>query len=348
MALLPWNGEVRDSPERVAHVVRSWVTDVTESPLYEYVGLRLADDPAMLDLVARIDNTPPLNLLFGAVKQLVTPSDPLAAWYPHVGGDADLPLTDEAYGAFRALALAHVEQIVHIGATRRTQTNEVGRAAVMLPWIAEAAARWDEPPHLIDVGASAGLNLCLDRFDYDYDYGSVRLQARTPASTRVTLPCDVHGDVPLPDAVPAIAGRLGIDLMPVDATDPEQASWLEALIWPSQLDRIERLRAAIEIRRETDATVATGDAAEDLARLAATLPDGPVIVMHSVMAYQLTPAQRAAIDDAVVQIARERPVARVALEPLPSGITVVTTGLTRAKARVRAHAHPHGAWLRAV
>jgi hypothetical protein len=39
----------------------------------------------------------------------------------------------------------------------------------------------------------------------------------------------------------------GLDLKPVDLSDPGEVGWLEALVWPEQVDRLARLHAAIKI-----------------------------------------------------------------------------------------------------
>lgn len=346
-----WSPEERRDREHVARVAEEWV-EACDSPLYVHLALESARDPQMLALIARIDNVPPLNLLFGAVRLALTSADPLAAWYPHLAGDGARGVDADAYPAFRAFALERAEWVVEVGRTRRTQTNEVGRAAAILPWLVTEAARItadaglppDSPVHLVDVGASAGLNLCLDRFDYDYDGALVG--ARNPATTRLTLECQNRGEFPLPKAAPIIGQRIGLDLDPLDVSKPADAAWLEALVWPEQQDRLERLRAGIAIRRETDVTMIAGDATHTLPALAASLPPGPVLVFHTVMAYQLDTAQRALLDDAVAQLATARPVARVALEPL--GITKrpeVRVGLRLDDAEVVARAHAHGRWL---
>lgn len=48
--------------------------------------------------------------------------------------------------------------------TRRTQTNEVARCALLLPVLTRLPA----PLALIEVGAAAGLGLRLDRWAYRY------------------------------------------------------------------------------------------------------------------------------------------------------------------------------------
>jgi hypothetical protein len=298
----------------------------------------------MLALVAAIANTPPLNLLFGGVKLGLTADDPLAAWYPHLAGaDARQPGAD-AYDVFRSLALDRAADLIDVGATRRTQTNEALRSAAILPWIAAAAETWGAPIHLVDIGASAGLNLCLDRFDYDYD-GHL-IPAAFPSATRLTLRCENRGGFALPERVPAIASRTGLDLSPIDAADVDATAWLEALVWPEHTDRLARLRAALDIRRETDVRMVAGDAAVTLREVEASLPPGPMVVFHTVMAYQLDGQQRGALDAAVAEVASRRPVARIAMEPVRgSGHQHIQVGLALDAAQVRARAHSHGRWI---
>ena len=74
----------------------------------------------------------------------------------------------------------------------------------------------------------------------------------------MVLEVTTRGAVPVPDAMPAIGGRLGIDRTPIDVTDPIEARWLEACVWPDQADRFHRLRAAIELATTGAAQSAVG------------------------------------------------------------------------------------------
>ncbi|WP_291382045.1 DUF2332 domain-containing protein [Demequina sp.] len=339
-----WRADNRADLDQVARSVTTWIESALDSPLYAFLASRISQDPQMLALVGAIDNAPPLNLLFAGVQLRLNTADPLAAWYPHLAGADARPPDADAYAAFSAYALDHAAELIEMGSTRRTQTNEVGRSAAILPWLVEAADAWGAPVHLVDIGASAGLNLCLDRFDYDY--GDKTVSAINPSATRLTLQCENRGGFALPDSAPAIATRTGLDLAPIDAMDADATAWLEALVWPEHTDRLERLRAALAIRRDTDVRMVAGDAAVSLLETEANLPPGPMLVFHTVMAYQLAATQRDAIDASLAEVATRRPVARVAMEPVRgAGYLYLYTGLSYATAQVRAGAHAHGRWI---
>lgn len=330
-----WAATDRSDLDAVAAVVRDW--HAPGSPLYQFFTAWIADDSEMLSLVADIDNVPPLNLLYGGVQLMLTPSDQLANWYPRHGGDA--APSDAAYAAFRAFALERRTELVEIGRTRRTQTNEVGRSAALLPFIAVQLTGIEGPVHAVDVGASAGLNLCLDQFAYDYS--GVRL-----GRSSLTLECENRGGFPVPDAVPTFASRTGLDLAPVDAADPDAVAWLEALVWPEHNGRLERLRSAIEIRRRTPVTMVAGDAVETLTQVEATMGAGVLLLWHTVALYQLTAQQNAAFDDVVADIATRRRVIRIAYElPSTSSFPEVRIGLRPEREAPIAVGHPHGAWI---
>jgi len=330
-----WRATDRTDLAAVAQVVRDW--EAPGSPLYQFFTARIAEDPEMLRLVAAVDNVPPLNLVYGGVQLMLTPDDDLARWYPRYGGDA--PPSDAAYAAFRAFALERQAELVEIGRTRRTQTNEVGRSAILLPWIVSALTGNGEPVHAVDIGASAGLNLCLDRFAYDYS--GVRV-----GSSSLTLECENRGGFEVPREVPAFASRTGLDLAPADVDDPDAVTWLEALVWPEQNDRLERLRAAIAIRRETPVKMVTGDAVQTLAQVEAGLGAGTLLLWHTVALYQLSAEQNAAIDDVVAEIATRRRVIRLSYElPATTSYPELRVGLKPQLTEPVAVGHPHGAWI---
>jgi hypothetical protein len=241
------------------------------SPAYERLCPAIAADD---ELLALLESLPPAkqqpNLLLGAVRL-------------HGG-----PLT---FPAFHDFVIGHWELISAEVHRRVTQTNEVGRCAALLPVLAGLP----QPLALIDVGASAGLTLFPDR--YAYRYGEFVLGAST-----VTLDCAATG-IALPTTLPVIASRAGVDLNPLDITDPSDMAWLEALIWPEQQHRRERLRAAIALA-STDPPHLLRGGLDAVPGLVAHAPAGSTpVVYHTSVLYQVPPDERAAF----VRTVRELP-----------------------------------------
>ena len=169
--------------------------------------------------------------------------------------------------------------------TRRTQTNEPARCAVLLP----ALAQLPQPLALIEAGASAGLTLLFDR--YSYDYAGHRLAGSDPDAP--TLRCEPRGPVPLPPRIPVITWRAGLDLNPLDVTSDDDVRWLSCLVWPGEGDRESRLEAAIAAARRDPPAVHRGDLLTDLPALAAQAPAGATLVIyHSSVLYYVAPDRR--------------------------------------------------------
>lgn len=170
---------------------------------------------------------------------------------------------------------------------RRTQTNEAGRAAVLLP----ALTLFPGPLALIEVGASAGLCLYPDRFSYRYTNGPHLDPADGPS--QVQLDCADTGAVPHPSRLPEVVHRAGVDLNPLDPADPDDCRWLETLVWPGQPQRVQRLRAALSIAAADPATLIAGDLNSHLAGLVHAAPAGAtVVVFHSAVLGYLDSADR--------------------------------------------------------
>ncbi|MCK2213438.1 DUF2332 domain-containing protein [Actinomadura sp. ATCC 31491] len=237
-----------------------------ESAVYEELARRVAGDA---ELVRLIEDLPyrqrQPNLLFAAVRYL--------------GG----PVED--YPAFRTWTLGAWERVRRVMAERRTQTNEPGRCAVLLPVLAALP----QPLALIEVGASAGLCLYPDRYRYRYGDGPLI----GPQDSPVTLECRVDGPVPggvpdgVPGGVPVVVWRAGVDLNPLDVRDPDDVRWLESLVWPDQPERLRRLRGAVEVARQEPPRLVRGDLNEAVEELVAAVPAGatPVVFHSSVLVY---------------------------------------------------------------
>jgi hypothetical protein len=182
----------------------------------------------------------PLRLL-GAVHELVlTGKAPiLSEFYPSVGGVFD---SEPAWAAFLDTTEAHALWI-RSRLDDQLQTNEVRRSAVLLGGFLEIAKCYPGLPFILyEIGASAGLNLFWDQYRYElgpYRWGN-------PDSDLV-LRTDWKGSSPALSSTIEVAERKGCDLDPVDIRDEASRIRLQSFVWPDQVERLARLRAAIEI-----------------------------------------------------------------------------------------------------
>jgi len=324
------------------------------SPLYAALSPRIAEDPAVLSLAAaRPRRQLPVNLLFGAVHDLLLAGaeHPLAAFYPSVGGDRE---PDDAYPVFADFCRRFEKAIVEIVSARRVQTNEVGRCGLLLPAFSLAFERLGlRPLHLIEVGSSAGLNLRFDRYHYEYTSGpsgAVRcLGPESPVRVRTELRDGV--DCPLPDRLPPVAGRVGIDIAPVDVTDDDAVRWIEALIWPDQVHRIALCRAAVALARTAPPRLIEGDGLEVVPRIVESVPAGGVpCVFHSHATCQMNDEWRQRFAARLADLGRGRDLAHISLEWLGDdpGPRLCLTLCTGGEARTThlADCHHHGSWMR--
>jgi hypothetical protein len=193
----------------------------------------------------------------------------LASLYP----PAPLPDTDALWRALQPI-LDHDALAPWLDSA--PQTNEVGRSAVLMSGLLVIAARFGPKLRLYELGASAGLNLQLDR--YFYDLGG--RAAGDPESPLMLKP-DWSGPPP-PEAALRIAGRAGTDLSPVAL--PENRERLIAYVWPDQAQRLAQLEAAIALAAKDPPRLDRADAADWIEAKLSLAPEPGVtrVVMHSV------------------------------------------------------------------
>lgn len=204
----------------------------------------------------------------------------------------------DGFSSFRSVALQSFKSIADRMMERSTQTNEPGRCAVLLPLI----AKLPQPLAIVEVGAAAGLCLLLDR--YAYRYGNQLLLPDDTVDAPI-FECNASANTPLPDRVPKIAWRAGLDLNPLDVDDDAQMEWLETLVWPGQDVRVARLRKAVAVARHDPPQVARGSLSADLEALIKQVPAGlTTVVFHSaVLNYLPTQKERDDFSDRVMVLA---------------------------------------------
>ena len=237
-----------------------------DSPCFEEWALGVAEDAEVL---AWLGTLPPIkrqpNLVFAAAR-----------WH-----GAPAP---GSYDGLRRVLLEQEADVRETVMSRATQTNEVGRLATLVPVLGLV----EGPLALIEVGASAGLCLYPDRYDYLWlPVGGLR------GSGGPLLTAEASGPLPVPAAHPDVAWRGGIDLNPLDVSDDDAMGWLENLVWPEQDERRERLRAAVAVARQDPPALVRGDLLEGLPDLLEqAAPHGTPVVFHSAVIAYLEGADR--------------------------------------------------------
>lgn len=277
---------------------RRFAREAADSPTFAGWAARVAEDVEVRDWIAALPQLKQQpNLVFAAAR-----------WH---GVSAPGPYDD-----LRRALLSDDGRIEATIRARATQTNEVGRLATLLPAFA-ALASDDAPLALVEAGASAGFCLYPDRWGYAWTRRSPNgpeategTRHRAGTGERATpaggahvlgeeprLPCRVSGPVPLPDRLPQVAFRGGVDLNPLDVSDDDAMAWLTQLVWPEQDDRRERLRHAIDLARAAPPDLVRGDLLEELPALVDRASSyGTVVVFHSAVIAYLAPDDRDRFD----------------------------------------------------
>jgi hypothetical protein len=257
-----------------------------------------------------------------------------------VGGSPGPSLEDD----FDATVAAHAEELA-----RRiqdgVQTNEVGRSAALAGALLQVARR-GLPLRLLEVGASAGLNLRWDHFRYE---AGERAFGDPASPVRFVDPW--AGDAPDLRGPVEVVERRGCDRAPIDATTAEGRVTLRSFVWPDLTERFHRLDGAIEVARTVPATVDRADGPTWTAdQLAHSAPGRTTVVMHSIVLQYLPKERRRALTGALAAAGRrateDAPLAWVRMEPGRDGAEVRVTTWPGGEERLVAVSGYHGPPIR--
>jgi hypothetical protein len=301
------------------------------SPLYEHLTGKAAEDDEVAGLLTSAAEIDARGTLFMAAAHRLIQADPihpLSRYFPSLGGFDGVD--GETWPLFREFLLSREDKVREILAVRYTQTNEVRRAALLYPAVSIAAKEAGGKIALLEVGCSAGLLLGLDKFSYRYQCDGGEQLTAGPAKAAVGLHCalDLAPGAVLPKLLKkvTVTAKAGLDRAPVDVDDEDELAWLEACVWADQPDRIRLLRTAAAAQRKYAPELITGDAVDDLAAAAATLPgDVPLVVMTSHVLTYLGD-RRPEFVAALRELAGERPLWWVSDESYEAALRYVLPG----------------------
>ncbi len=281
--------------------------------LYQTLLLAMADDWEAGGVVREIlgDDAPSaavvqLRLLGGLQRLVLSREAPeLAMYYASLGGTAS---PEHAWAAVEPVLRAHIPELRE-ALLLAPQTNEVGRSAALLIGLFDAVRRSGmSRVRLLEVGASAGLNLLVDHFHFSgtgWSYGpSTSPLQLTEVSEGVVEPIEF-----------TVVSRRGCDLSPIDASSMDGRLRLTSFVWPDDLHRHERLRAALQVAVAHPVSVDAAPASSWLAaQLAQADPDVLTVVWHSITRQYWPLAEIQAVDAAVAQARTSMPIAQIAME----------------------------------
>ena len=295
-----------------------------DSPLYATLLERAAEDAVAggptfevlrEESEGREDGDGAFALRFmAAVHRLVLQgrAPELAAFYPSAGGS--LGRDADAWPAFQATLESHTDELRTL-VTRPCQTNEAGRSAALLGGFLMVARDTGLPLRILEVGASAGLNLRWDRYHYragDRSWGD-------PASA-VQLDDVYEGDhLPAFEVEATVAERMGCDLDPIDPTSEEGALALRSSLWADQVRRFRILEGALDVAREVPVSVERADGSAWLpGRLADPVEGVATVAFHSVAMYHASLEARnrilTALEEAGTRATERAPLAWLRME----------------------------------
>jgi hypothetical protein len=304
-----------DAGETLADRFRAHASDANN--LYGHATRGMAEDweaGGPIRVVCRgYENAPRrsvinLRLLGGVFRLVLTGRAPeLVPFYPCLGGTAP---ASQAWPVMREVIGKHVDEL-HSALAVPPQTNEVGRSVGLLVGLFDlVAASGLRRIRLLELGASAGLNLLLDHYAYrgdswQFGFSDSGVQFVNPIEGRV------HPEHLL------ITVRAGCDLHPIDATTAEGRLLLTSFVWPFDLDRHERLSSALAIAAAHPVRVDKASASSWLPHVLAADRDELPVVWHSITQMYWPNDELTAVESILSDYGSRRWLGEVSLEYHP-------------------------------
>jgi hypothetical protein len=282
----------------------AWLVESGRSPLNAAILAGAADDidagGSVRELVAGVDAPPgsvPQIRLLSALHELVLAgrAPALAEFYPSAGGTRP---PQDVWPAAAGAIDEHFEWLR--GRLKVTvQTNEPGRSAVLylaLLWLTHVHRR---PLRLLEIGASAGVNLLCDRFCY-LDDGRPLGDPESPVRFEQPWVPGPPIDLAAAEDQLDLVARAGCDLAPLNPARAEDRLRLLSYMWPDEHWRVERARVALELAGRSPVRVAREPASSWLAaRLGDDANGALTVVWHSVVRQYVPDAEWAAVEAAI-------------------------------------------------
>ncbi len=322
----------------------------TGSLLYSRLSEGIGQDQGLKALCAHARaGQPHANMILGAVHFLLLrgADHPLKRFYATTRGTTSAQ-NEDPFPDFLDFVRANRATIQRLIETRVTNTNEIGRSALLHPGFRFIAMQADAALSLIEIGPSAGLNMIWDTYGMRYCKDG-KIAASINEGAPLVIESELRGEhLPPTGPLPEIGGRVGLELNPVDLSNADDRDWLRALIWPDQSARLKRMDTAIELFMQHKPVIRTGDALEQLPDALADVPRSQTAcIYHTIAIYQFSREMKQGLEDILTVAGLRQPIWRLSFEY--DGARYILSAIrysdgVRQEKRL-ASGHPHGTWL---
>lgn len=330
--------------ERLFALVAGWLADETDEAgrWLDAVGRERTPLDVSLLLMAGLHDA-----VLGGHAAAVELSD----YYQTVGGRR--PPDRELEEKLRSAVMALRPRLAEIIQTWEVQTNETGRGSVWLLPLAQTG--WAEVD-LVDLGASAGLNLVADHRRFDYFAGDL-LIGRLGRAPREQFVVQVDNDVGQWSDVhwnssPIIVNRIGCDQNPLRLETEADERQLMSFVWADQPNRLDRLKEGLQAQRKVKVDLQRVTLPDELPGFLNRLPaaERPLVLYNTVVKIYF-PDRIAEMDQIVAAwaAAQSRPILWLQWEPGGDNPSSPTMAWTRDLWQNGRHTrdqigwvHPHG------
>lgn len=281
-----------------------------KSALYESWCLQLIEDEQLLNLVANIPvHQPKPNLFFASVQFLSNKKASRLFRFFQETPNIDF---EASFVQLKSFCQEFEQELIELFQTKLVQTNEVNRASYLYPLFSLIYEEANKPLTLIEIGTSAGLLLNVDQYCYE-----VKQQSQTITYGAVGSPLTIQAlntGIALPKLIrPIVKNRIGIDLNCLDLQNEQDLNWLQALIWPEQRGRLEKLQLATNVQKHSKLQLFSGNFVELLPEIlnGPTVNGTQIIIFHTHVANQFSQTLKDELIHILQQASIEQPIYHV-------------------------------------
>ena len=318
------------------------------APIYQYFSECVAEDKELKSICSGVEKGQPVpNLFFAAIRFH------LLSGFEHSLGDIYKRIEnghsvdyENAYGRLRSFCIENAGLINQTMCEKLVQTNVPARCSYLMPAFSKMCERFDIVKlHMVEIGASAGLNLLWDHYYYDYSdetYGD--------PSSPVHIKSTYRGESPVVGGCHKyqVATRTGIDLNPVNLSNPNDILWLRSLVWPERIEEEKVLLNAVAYARNNNLyELRKGNVISLLPMVLNDIPpQSNVCLFDTHVMNQVSAADRAKLDQIILASSYQRDIYRISVGglsiPAQIRLTVAKSGKTHQF--LMGYSDAHGLW----